>query len=133
MHNRGHSCTPPPHARSRTRCLTTTRCGGGPCGFLNTRRLGEMAAAHAAFDAMEMEDFVADSAAFSALMDACARNGDVAAARKVLKRMQRRGMPVPAPVWTGLVRAHDNAGARPEVCRFDPAVHPLPLISCVGR
>ena len=54
------------------------------------------------------------AAAYAALVDACAKGGDAAAARGVLAEMRRAGVAPNAPVWTGLMQAHLAAGDPPE-------------------
>lgn len=71
---------------------------------------GELAKAHAAFDAMADAGVPVSGRLFSALMDACARAGDDVAAKATLTRMLASGLPPSAPVFTGLVGALRRAG-----------------------
>lgn len=71
---------------------------------------GELAKAHAAFDAMADAGVPVSGRLFSALMDACARAGDDVAARATLRRMLASGLPPSAPVFTGLIGAIRRAG-----------------------
>jgi len=47
-----------------------------------------------------------DAAAYTALIDACAKTGDVAAADDVISSMRRARVDRTAPVYTGLMQAH---------------------------
>ena len=72
---------------------------------------GELARAHDAFDEMEAQGIRPDGRVFAALMDACARAGDVDAADAVLRRTREAGVPLSAPLFTGLIGATRRSGA----------------------
>lgn len=72
---------------------------------------GKLNLAHEVFDDLcSSGEFTPDHNAFCALIDACARKGDVTRAEAVVTRMRRAGMHLTAPVFTGLIQAHRNAG-----------------------
>ena len=70
---------------------------------------GELARAHEVFDQLEGGAIAPDSNCFHALADACARSGDVAACEAAIARMEQVMQPT-APMFTGLIMAHRNAG-----------------------
>jgi pentatricopeptide repeat protein len=74
----------------------------------------DLAGAHAAFGQMEADGLRPDAAAFSALMDACAKCGDVPAAEAVLAQMRRARVRPTSPVYTSLMQAHIRAGDDPD-------------------
>ena len=100
---------------------------------------GEVERAHAAFDRIAQMGKTPDNRAYAALMDACARAGDVPRAEAVIARMEEAGTPARADVWTGwravvaavvardsprtcapgLIKAHINSGAPPAEAAAD--------------
>lgn len=70
---------------------------------------GRLDQAHTAFEQMLQEGLRPDNNSFCALVDACARTGDIDSAEAVVKRMQRAGLPLTAPLFTGLIQAHRSA------------------------
>lgn len=74
----------------------------------------DLAGAHAAFRQIEADGLRPDAAAYSALMDACAKCGDVPAAEAVVLQMRRARVRPTSPVFTGLMRAHLRAGDGPD-------------------
>ena len=62
---------------------------------------GEVERAHRAFDRIAQMGKTPDNRAYAALIDACARAGDVPRAEAVIARMEEAGTPARADVWTG--------------------------------
>lgn len=83
----------------------------------------DLAGAHAAFDQMEASGLIADTTAYAALMDACAKSADVGAAEAVLERIVGAGVKPDAPIYTGLMQA----SARPAY--FSVQLHVIKTIT----